>query len=169
MIGRATTSALLLAATCVQAAAADPAPAIPMAPALAAVDPATGAPVVLDPSHGPMLLAFLATWCRPCLADVPKLADLEERWKPDGFRMVLVAVATRQTPERLRELIAQEPLPGRLLFDANGAVAGAANVSTLPAYVLVDRHGRMVARSGVLDPAFAQAVERLVRQEGHAP
>jgi thiol-disulfide isomerase/thioredoxin len=150
------------------ALAADLPASIPVAPPLTAVDPATGDAVPLDPSQGPMHVVFIATWCRPCLAAIPKLVDLEDRWKPDGYRLFLVAVATRQSPDRLRELLAQGRLPGRLLFDANGAVASAFGAATIPTQALVDRHGRIVARSGVLDPPFTQAVERLVRQEGRA-
>ena len=146
--------------------AADPPASIPTAPALAAIDPATGDAVSLDPSQGPIHVVFIATWCRPCLAEMPKLVDLEDRWKPDGYRLFLVAVATRQTPDRLREFLAQGPLPGRLLFDAKGAVASAFGAATIPTQALVDRSGRIVARSGALDPAFTLAVERLVRQEG---
>ncbi len=136
---------------------------------LQASDPQTGAHVALDPGQGPQMLAFFATWCRPCLADLSKLTDLEDRWKPDGLRLMLVAVETRQTPDRLRELAAKDPLPGKLLFDADGSVAKATGATSLPAYVLIDRKGGVVARSGVIDAAFKQAVERLVRQEGHAP
>jgi len=139
---------------------------IPTAPPLTAVDPSTGEAVALDPSLGPMHVAFIATWCRPCLAELTKLTDLEDRWRPDGYRLFLVAVATRQSKDRLREFAAQGPLPGRLLFDATGAVASAFGAATIPAQILVDRSGGIVARSGPLDAAFTQAVERLVRKEG---
>jgi thiol-disulfide isomerase/thioredoxin len=148
------------------AVAADPPASIPMAPALTALDPATGAPVALDPAQGPMHVVFIATWCRPCLAELPKLADLEERWKADGYRLFVVAVPTRQSADRLRELAEQGPIPGRLLFDSGGAVSAAFGAATIPTHALVDRQGHIVARSGVLDPAFHQAVERVVRQEG---
>jgi len=148
------------------ATASDAPGSIPKSPALTAIDPTSGAAIPLDPSQGPMHVVFLATWCRPCLAEIPRLADLEDRWKADGYRLFLVAVATRQTADRLRELAAQEPLPGRLLFDASGAVAAAFGAATIPTHALVDRQGRIVARSGVIDPEFKQAVERLVRQEG---
>ena len=164
---RAAPAALLaLPLAVLVATAAEPPASIPVAPALTAIDPATGESVFLDPSQGPMHVVFIATWCRPCLAALPKLVDLEDRWKADGYRLFLVAVATRQTPDRLRELQAQGPLPGRLLFDANGAVASAFGAATIPTQALVDRKGRIVARSGALDPPFLQAVERLVRQEG---
>jgi len=166
--GAALVAALALLLPAWGAGAAEPPASIPTAPALTAIDPATGDAVALDPSQGPMHVAFIATWCRPCMDEIPKLVDLEDRWKPDGYRLVLVAVATRQTPERLRELLAQGPLPGRLLFDASGAVAAAFGAATIPTQALVDRGGRIVARSGALDAAFKQAVERLVRQEGRA-
>ena len=133
---------------------------------MTATDPTTGLPVALDPAPGPMHVVFIATWCRPCLAEIPRLADLEDRWKADGYRLFLVAVATRHTPERLKELLAQGPLPGKLVFDANGTVAAAFGAATIPTQALVDRRGRVVARAGVLDPVFTQGVERLVRQEG---
>lgn len=167
MIGRAALATVLAGVLATGAVAAAEAPvSIPTSPALTAIDPKTGETVALDPSQGPMHVAFIATWCRPCLAELPKLADLEDRWKPEGYRLFLVAVPTRQTQERLRELLAQGPLPGRLLFDASGAVASAFGAATIPAQVLVDRRGLIVARSGPLDQKFAQAVERLVRQEG---
>jgi len=161
-------SALLVLLPVGPAFAADPPESIPTAPPLTAIDPKTGEAVVLDPSQGPLHVAFIATWCRPCLAEFPKLVDLEDRWKPEGYRLFLVAVPTRQTQDRLRELAAQGPLPGRLLFDSSGAVASAFGAATIPAQVLVDRKGRIVARSGPLDHAFTEAVERLVRQEGRA-
>jgi thiol-disulfide isomerase/thioredoxin len=163
--GRALALAVALVVSPVTLAA--PPASIPVSPALTAMDPATGAAATLDPSQGPMHVVFLATWCRPCLTELPKLQDLEDRWKADGYRLILVAVETRQTRDRLRDFLAQGPLPGRLLFDEHGTVAAAFDAGTIPTQALVDRRGRIVARTGALDPAFLQAVERLVRQEGH--
>lgn len=133
-----------------------------------AADPKTGERVVLDPAAGPMHVVFLATWCRPCLAEVPALFDMEDRWKADGYRLFLVAVATRQTAQRLTEFAGQQPLPGRLLFDADGSAASAFGAANIPAHILVDRKGAVVARGDTLDPALRAAVERLVRQEGRS-
>jgi thiol-disulfide isomerase/thioredoxin len=135
---------------------------------LAATDPATGARVTLEPASGPLHVFFFATWCPPCMAEIPRLTDLEDRYKADGYRLVLVAVPTRQTADRLRELAAKEALPGHLLFDADGSLSAALKASTIPKHVLLDRQGSIVAQSGVLDADFKQAVERLIRLEGHA-
>jgi len=144
------------------------APATIASPPPSAVDPATGERVVLDFTQGPTHVMFIATWCQPCLAEIPKLFDLEDRWKAEGYRLFLVAVATRQTAQRLKEFGAQQPHPGRLLFDADGSAAAAFGAANIPVHVLVDRRGTVIARSGAVDPAFRTAVERLVRQEGRA-
>jgi peroxiredoxin len=150
------------------AALAAEAPAsLPKAP-VSVTDPKTGERVALDPALGPMHVVFLATWCQPCLAEIPKLVDLEDRWKADGYRLLLVAVATRQTAARLQEFQAKDPLPGRLLFDADGSAATAFGAANIPAHLLIDRKGNIVARSGTMDGPFKSAVERLVRQEGRA-
>jgi peroxiredoxin len=161
--------AVLIATGARVAPAAEAPVSIPTSPAPSALDPATGARVALDPSQGPLHVVFLATWCQPCLTEMPKLFDLEDRWKADGYRLLLVAVSTRQTAARLKEFQAQETLPGRLLFDADGSAAAAFGAANIPTHVLVDRRGAIVARAGTLDAEFKTAVERLIRQEGRSP
>lgn len=171
MIRRAAPAVALAAALVAPsfAAGAEAPVSIPTAPAASAIDPKTGERVALDPAKGPMHVVFMATWCRPCLSDLPRLFDLEDRWKSDGYRLFLVAVSSRQSMDKLREFEAREPIPGRLLFDADGTVAASFGAANIPMHVLVDRRGGIVARSGALDEAFKTAVERLVRQEGRAP
>ncbi|HEX4823460.1 MAG TPA: TlpA disulfide reductase family protein [Candidatus Polarisedimenticolaceae bacterium] len=159
---------LLGAALLAGAALAAEQPASLPSPVPAATDPATGEKVALDPAQGPMHVVFLATWCQPCVQELPKLFDLDDRWKADGYRLFLVAVPTRQTAARLQEFGASQPHPGRLLFDADGTVTAAFGATNIPAHFLIDRKGTIVARAGTIDAAFKAAVERVVRQEGRA-
>ena len=164
-----TIAGILACGFAVGASAATPSPPAGLATgpsALSAVDPASEQTVRLDPAEGPMHLVFLATWCRPCVAEMPRLFDLEDRWKAEGYRLFLIAMPTRQSPERLKAFLEEGPVPGRLLFDRSGSVASALGVTTIPSHVLVDRAGRIVARSVAVDTELLDAVERLVRQEG---
>jgi cytochrome c biogenesis protein CcmG/thiol:disulfide interchange protein DsbE len=61
-------------------------PAVPQRPGLASTDLADGTPHLLN---------VFASWCVPCAAEAPQLAELERRGAP------IVAVAIRDRPEDL--------------------------------------------------------------------
>jgi thiol-disulfide isomerase/thioredoxin len=126
------------------------------------VDPATGQPVRVAPGAKALHLVFFATWCSPCAAEMENLSDLETRWRDGGYRLVLVAVASRHTAERLRRHAQEHDLPGQLVFDATGAAEKALGADGLPAHIVFDAAGQEVARSGALDDRIRDAVGRLV-------
>jgi cytochrome c biogenesis protein CcmG, thiol:disulfide interchange protein DsbE len=125
-------------------------------------DPNTGRTVRIEPGAKALHLVFLATWCRPCVEEFRRLGDLEARWAGRGYRLVLVAVATRQTAERLTRFASERQPPGILLFDVDGGVQAALSADGLPTHVLLDASGMEVARSGHLAPALEKAVEGLL-------
>jgi thiol-disulfide isomerase/thioredoxin len=123
-------------------------------------DPVKG--TVVDLAGGARLthLVFFATWCPPCMAEMARLQELETTWSRQGYRLVLVAVATRQTPERLRSFVENESPPGRVLLDADGAVQAAAGVGDLPAHLLIGPDGTIFLRAGALADGVVPEVER---------
>ncbi len=137
-------------------------------PALAAplpldlLDPRTGKSVRVAPGPKALHVVFFATWCSPCTAELEGLADLETRWRDGGYRLVLVAVASRHTAERLARHAGEHELPGQLLYDASGAAEAALHADGLPAHIVFDAAGKEVARSGALDDQIRDAVAQLV-------
>jgi len=64
-----------------------------------------GHPHSLDEWHGKLLLVnFWATWCTPCLHEIPDLVKLEQRYGPRGFQIIGPAV---DDPESVRSMIGQ--------------------------------------------------------------
>ena len=132
------------------------------------VDPVRGAPVEVSPGPRITHLVFFATWCPPCMAETARLSELQSTWGRQGYRLVLVAVRTRQTPERLKAFVEREGPPGEVLLDADGEVQKALGVSDLPAHVLVGPDGAVLLRSGSLSDGAAAEIERRlgVRRRG---
>lgn len=127
-------------------------------------DPSGGGSVQLRAGAAALHVVLFATWCPPCVEELEALAELEARWGEQGYRLVLVAVATRHTPAKLARFAAQEKPPGRLLLDADGRVERALDGPGLPTHVLIDSRGREVLRTSALDARLRQQVERLVRE-----
>ena len=48
----------------------------------------------------PMLINFWATWCPPCLEEIPYFVELTEKYKKDG--LVVLGISTDDTPDQLK-------------------------------------------------------------------
>jgi thiol-disulfide isomerase/thioredoxin len=131
-------------------------------------DPVKGTQVAVKGGARLTHLVFFATWCPPCLAEMARLQELEATWGRQGYRLVLVAVQTRQSPERLRSFVEGESPPGQVLLDADGAVQRAAGVADLPAHLLLAPDGTIVFRAGALADGVVPEVEKRlgVRRRG---
>jgi len=155
-----TVGAALAAAILVTAAWSSP---LQSAEPVKLMDPISGEMVPLPAGEQMTHLCFFATWCRTCMDELPQLIDLEARWKIDGYSLVLIAVPTRQTPERLLAFIRDHQPPGQVLLDAGGELVRRLGVEDLPLHVLLDGKGKVVHETPVLDREVASVIEKLVR------
>ncbi len=110
-----------------------------------------------------VLLDFWATWCAPCLAELPHLEELHERYADRGFVLLGVALDTLDR-RRLRSFLHRHDVRWPQVHESRGTdgeAARAFGVEAVPSTVLVDRSGRVVAR-GFRGPALAAAVDALL-------
>ena len=129
-------------------------------------DPATKAKVEVAPGPRALHLVFFATWCQPCVDELPRLADLEARFGPQGYKLVLVAIPARQTRERVLKMAQEKSPPGQLLFDPDGASEKALGVQMLPTHLVFDKDGKIVLNARALSDGVEEAVEALVSKGG---
>lgn len=88
-----------------------------------------------------LLLNFWASWCPPCVDELPSLDVLAERHAADGLRVV--AVNHRETDRALGTFMQFMPLNRtRIVRDADGAASQAWGVRVFPTTVVVGRGGR---------------------------
>jgi cytochrome c biogenesis protein CcmG/thiol:disulfide interchange protein DsbE len=111
-----------------------------VAPALALTD-LGGRKVDLGALRGRVVLVnFWATWCPPCRAELPELAELWQEHKDGCFE--LLGVAEESPPADLAA--ASRAIPYPVLTDPRGQVAGAWGVGGFPSSFLVDPRGEVV-------------------------
>jgi cytochrome c biogenesis protein CcmG, thiol:disulfide interchange protein DsbE len=88
-----------------------------------------------------VLLDFWATWCAPCRASEPAIADLARRFGPEG--LTVLGISADEDEERWREYLRLHSSERLEVRDANGEVARQFQVDGRPTFVLVDREGRV--------------------------
>jgi thiol-disulfide isomerase/thioredoxin len=132
-------------------------------------EPGSGSEVTLEAGAPVLHIVFFATWCPPCIEELDRLAETEARWQERGYRLILIAVQTRHTAERLRRFAAEMQPPGELLFDSQGRAAKALGGSHLPSHLLFDSSGKEVHRAASLDDGVVEALQELIIKLERAP
>lgn len=91
-----------------------------------------------------VLIDFWASWCHPCRASFPAIAELYNKYKSKG--LVVIGVSLDRSEHAWHKALAEEKTPWVMLHDAKGIVANDYAVKTIPLLVLLDRQGKVVGR-----------------------
>lgn len=116
------------------------------APSIAFLDP-DGRPIKLDAYRGSLvLLNVWATWCAPCVKELPSLDRLQAALGGSRFRVVLVSVDRKglQVAAPFLERLGIANL--RTAADPKSELARALGAVGLPTSVLLDAEGRIVGK-----------------------
>ncbi|MEO5972015.1 MAG: TlpA disulfide reductase family protein, partial [Sphingomicrobium sp.] len=111
----------------------------------------------------PVLVNLWATWCAPCVKELPTLDKLAHSHDVDG-RLGVIAVSQDRAPHGSVKAFLAEHKIGALgaFHDPDMALSGALDAQVLPTSVLFDRQGREVWRYvGDLDWTGAEAEKLL--------
>ena len=119
----------------------------------------------LEQYHGTVvLLDFWAVWCGPCIAEMPNVKQVYEKYKDNNFQ--IIGISLDQSRDKLVDYLEKEGITWPQVFDGNGwenQVAQMYGISAIPHMYLIDGEG-MVRKSGVRGHALEPAVAELVRE-----
>lgn len=121
--------------------------------------------------RGPLLLDFWATWCKPCLAALPHLNQLQADLAPRGLQLVGINEDGQRGAAKVKPFVQTKGFQFPVLLDLNGEAQSRLGVLVLPTTLLLDRDGRVVHTSfgfrvGDLE-ALRAKIEALLPEEAH--
>lgn len=111
------------------------------------VTDASGAQKKLSEFKGNVvILSFWASWCTPCLVELPTFAEIQKRFEDRG--LTILAVNLDDDPEEgktfARDFWSKKNFPFPNFFDHQKVVAQQFAVDMLPSNFVIDREGRLV-------------------------
>ena len=120
----------------------------PAVPAIAFHD-REGKEVGLADFHGRYMLVNLwATWCGPCIQELPELAKLQKELPQDRITVVPVDVLEKLDAEKVGAFLAMHGADGLPVYiDSAFATQRGFAANELPLTVLIDADGHEVARA----------------------
>ena len=93
----------------------------------------------------PVIIAFFATWCKPCMRELEVINDLYDDWQEEtGVTMYVVSIDQGQDIKKVKPLVDGNGWEYRVLLDPNGEFKRAMNVQNVPHLFVIDSNGKTV-------------------------
>ncbi len=108
-----------------------------------------------------VLIDFWATWCGPCIAELPHVRAAYKRFHKDGFEIVSVSLDDPADAAKVAEFVKKNDMPWLQVHDTAREIGKRYGVTAIPVTYLLGRDGKIIAanlRGEELEAAVAKAV-----------
>ena len=107
-----------------------------------------------------------ATWCRPCIGEIPVLKELQNKFK--GKNIEFVSISVDENREAWLKMIKEKELKGvQLLSDKSfdSQFVREYGITEIPVFILLDKEGKIINANAPRpsDPEIEKILENLIK------
>ncbi len=92
-----------------------------------------------------VLLNIWATWCAPCVAEMPSMQKLYQELKDEGF-LILAVSLDESGVEAVKPFVEKHKLEFPVLLDTKGEIKSLYQITGIPESFIIDKSGTIVEK-----------------------
>ncbi|HVZ66082.1 MAG TPA: TlpA family protein disulfide reductase [Lacunisphaera sp.] len=97
-----------------------------------------------------VVVDFWATWCGPCVSEIPGYVELQKKYGPDGLVIVGMSV-DQKSPQYVKKFAQAHGMNYTIVMADENTVAAFGNIDAIPTTFLINRGGRIInAKTGAV-------------------
>ncbi len=109
-----------------------------------------------------VLIDFWATWCPPCVDEMPNIVKAYKKYHDKGFE--IIGISLDQNKKKFLRFIEDNDMTWRQFYDGKGGnneLARKYSIDSIPSTFLLDKNGKIIAKN-LRGPALEEAIKEAV-------
>jgi peroxiredoxin len=111
-------------------------------------------------------VVFWATWCVPCLQEVPTLRTVRDKYHDRGLEILAIVVNLSQTKDGVKAVARDLKVNYPILWDGEGQVQDSYRVAFIPQNFLIGKDGVIRYAGTALPSDYETLLDSLLKEDG---